>query len=86
MQNIILSSPEDVLSPIFPFLTLKIPGTPLTYLEASSFTSKLDCQNTIKGLANTSISCPSADSHLLRTYLSDFTFSTENFAIAQTIT
>ncbi|NEP91384.1 MAG: NAD-dependent epimerase/dehydratase family protein [Okeania sp. SIO2C2] len=69
MRDVILSSPDNVLSPILPFLTKKISGTQLTYLEASSFTSKLDCENTMKGLTYTSITCPSADSKLLRTYL-----------------
>ena len=70
MQEVILQSAENVLSPILPFLTQKIPHTQLTYLEISSFMERLDCKNTLQGLAHTSISCPQADSKLLNTFLS----------------
>lgn len=70
MQEVILHYAENVLSPILPFLTQKIPPTQLTYLEASSFMERLDCKNTLQGLAHTSISCPQADSKLLNTFLS----------------
>ncbi|NEP00463.1 MAG: AMP-binding protein, partial [Symploca sp. SIO2E9] len=69
LRDVVLNSPENVLSLIFPFLTTKIPGTQQTYLEASSFTSKLDCQNTVKGLANSEITCSPPDSQLLGLYL-----------------
>ncbi|NET66950.1 MAG: amino acid adenylation domain-containing protein [Moorea sp. SIO1G6] len=78
MRDVILNYPENVLSPILPFLTKKIPGTQLTYLEASSFTSKLDCENTVKGLAKSGITCAPPDSQLLRVYLrhiEEFPFS-----------
>lgn len=31
---------------------------------------KFDCQNTIEGLTETSISCPPIDANLLKTYIS----------------
>ncbi|NEQ66973.1 MAG: amino acid adenylation domain-containing protein [Symploca sp. SIO2D2] len=74
MQDVILSSPDDVLSPILPFLTQKVPGTQLTYLEASSFTQRLDCENTLKGLANSDINCPPPDRKLLQLYLNQIDF------------
>jgi amino acid adenylation domain-containing protein/thioester reductase-like protein len=69
MRDVILSSTENALSAILPIITAKIPGTQLTYLEASSFTSRLDCENAVKGLANSSIACPPVNSELLRLYL-----------------
>lgn len=73
MSDVISNSPENALSDILPILTAKIPRTQLTSLESSfNIISRLDCENTIKGLAETSITCPPVDSKLLRTYLSYF--------------
>ncbi len=69
MGDVILSSPENVLSPILPFLTAKISKTQLTYLEASSFTQRLNYENVLKGLANSDITCPPPDDKLLRLYV-----------------
>ncbi|MGB3535495.1 MAG: amino acid adenylation domain-containing protein [Microcoleaceae cyanobacterium] len=69
MRDVILNSSENILSPILPFITEKVPETQLTYLEVSSFTERLNCDNTVKGLANSDITCPPPDDKLLRLYL-----------------
>lgn len=45
----------------------------MTYLESFLMTSRsFDCENTLKGLKGTSITCPPVDAKLLQTYLSFF--------------
>ena len=72
MEEVILQSSENVLSPILPFLTQKISNSPLTYLEASSFTERLNCDNAIQELAKSTITCQTVNSKLLRIFFSYF--------------
>nr|VFK30975.1 MAG: amino acid adenylation domain-containing protein/thioester reductase domain-containing protein [Candidatus Kentron sp. MB] len=69
MREVILDSKQNVLDPILPFITANIPGTQQTYLEASSFSPRLDCENAVKGLSGSSIACPPVNSELLSLYL-----------------
>ncbi|MDF5721977.1 MAG: amino acid adenylation domain-containing protein [Rhizonema sp. PD37] len=58
--------PEHTLSPLLPFFPPR--GSEK---ETSNFAVlQLDCQNTLNGLADTSIVCPPVDEQLLCTYLS----------------
>ena len=64
---------ENALSPVVSLFTEKVSGRQLTYLETSALVSQaFDFQNTLNGLAGTSIICPSVDFKLLSTYLSYF--------------
>ncbi len=64
---------ENVLIPIKSLFTEKNTQTQMTYLETFLLTSQaFDCQNTLKGLKETSIVCPHADSKLLSAYFSYF--------------
>ncbi|MBO3460460.1 amino acid adenylation domain-containing protein [Aetokthonos hydrillicola Thurmond2011] len=66
-------SEENVLIPIRSLFTEKNSRTQMTYLETFLLTSQaFDCQNTLKGLEETSIVCPHIDSKLLSTYFSHF--------------
>ena len=60
---------NEELGPVLPLLTEMMPGSDRTYLEMSSVVMRFDCQNTLRGLAGTSISCPSVDANLLSNYL-----------------
>ncbi|WP_339383843.1 non-ribosomal peptide synthetase family protein [Fortiea sp. LEGE XX443] len=51
--------------PLFPLVTLLSQQK-----NSTSALLKFDCQNTLHGLANTSITCPPVDENLLNTYLS----------------
>jgi len=76
-------SEENVLTSILPLLTEKIYGKEKTYLENSSMVSQVfDCQNTLEGLAGTSIVCPPVDARLLSTYFNYFVAS--NFLVLKT--
>ena len=69
-------SQENALSPLVSLFTEKIYEKQLTYLETSSLASQaFDCQNTVDGLAVSSIVCTSVDARLLSTYFSYFTGS-----------
>ncbi|BAY63954.1 amino acid adenylation domain protein [Calothrix brevissima NIES-22] len=64
---------ENVLNPIKSLFTDKHPQMQMTYLETFLLTAQVfGCQNTLNGLANTSIVCPPGDRKLLSTYLSYF--------------
>ncbi len=68
-----VDSPENALSPVKSLFTEKVSGKQLTYLETSALVSQaFDFQNTLTGLAGTSITCPSVDFKLLSTYFSYF--------------
>jgi len=54
---------------VLPLLTETMPGSDRTYLEMSSVVMEFDCQNTLRGVKGTDISCPSVDTHLLSRYL-----------------
>ncbi|MEA5498671.1 thioester reductase domain-containing protein [Limnoraphis robusta Tam1] len=59
-------SPEH---PLYPLVSLFSP-TSSQKAKEKSMNLKLNCQNTIKGLAETSITCPPIDANLLKTYIS----------------
>ncbi|MBN3926168.1 amino acid adenylation domain-containing protein [Nostoc sp. NMS4] len=72
-QEVVKNYIDNSLSSLLPIVTEKMPGKELTYLETSSMTSQsFDTQNTLNGLAKTSIICPTVDVQLLRTYFSYF--------------
>lgn len=60
------SSPEHPLYPLVSFF----PATNSQEQEFNSAMLKFDCQNTLDGLAGTSITCPPIDNQLLSTYFS----------------
>ncbi|MEK8016253.1 MAG: amino acid adenylation domain-containing protein [Candidatus Parabeggiatoa sp.] len=72
LSQLARNSQNNVLGAMLPLLTEIVPNTQLTYLEISSIGMLFDCENTIKGLANTSITCPPANTKLLDTYFSYF--------------
>ncbi|BAY29639.1 amino acid adenylation domain protein [Nostoc carneum NIES-2107] len=64
---------ENVLAPIRSLFVEKSSQTDMTYLETFLMTSKsFDCQNTLTGLAGTSIVCPAIDSTIMNAYFSYF--------------
>lgn len=66
VREVVASSPSDPLYPLVLLLSQK-------EIEAQAWNSELlqfDCQNTLNGLAGTSIRCPIVDCQLLCTYLS----------------
>lgn len=66
-------SEDNALNPIKSLFTQKNPQTQKTYLQTFLMTTQVfDCQNTLKGLASTSIICPPVDIQLINTYLSYF--------------
>jgi amino acid adenylation domain-containing protein/thioester reductase-like protein len=67
---------ETVLSPVVSLFTDKISPKQQTYLETSALVSQtFDYQNTLDGLAGTSIACPPVSFKLLSTYFSYYTRS-----------
>ena len=72
IDEIIHDSINNQNNPLFPLLGLlteKVDGD-LTIMESYQNTPDLDCQNTLNGLANTSINCPPMNAQLIDTYLS----------------
>lgn len=61
---------DNALSPLVPIFTAD-PAEESNYLEVLNL-SRVSCQNTIAGLAGTSISCPVMDTDLLDTYFAYF--------------
>jgi hypothetical protein len=59
-------SPENALYPLLSIFAEKTSNTQ----PKSSAIRKLDCQNTLSGLAGTSIFCPPVDAELFSTYFS----------------
>ncbi|MBD2605305.1 amino acid adenylation domain-containing protein [Scytonema hofmannii FACHB-248] len=69
-------SEENALISVLPLVTEKNYGQQKTYLENSSMGwQAFDCQNTLEGLAGTSIVCPPVDARLLSTYFNYFVSS-----------
>ncbi|MBW4634872.1 MAG: amino acid adenylation domain-containing protein [Iphinoe sp. HA4291-MV1] len=67
-------SQENALSPVVSLFTEKISPKQQTYLETSALVSQtFDYQNTLDGLAGTSIVCPPVNFKLLSTYFSYYT-------------
>jgi thioester reductase-like protein len=60
------SSPEHILSPLLPFFPERSSQKQVSNPAAIEF----DCQNTLDGLAGSSIACPPIDEQLLHTYIS----------------
>jgi amino acid adenylation domain-containing protein/thioester reductase-like protein len=60
------SSPDHPIYPLVPLFPGRVSRSPAPNSTAPQF----DCQNTLAGLAGTSIICPPADTKLLRTYFS----------------
>lgn len=60
------SSPEHILSPLLPFFPERESQKQVSNPAAIEF----NCQNTLDGLAGSSIACPPIDEQLLRTYVS----------------
>ena len=84
MNNNVLNASENVLSDLLPILTTKIPRTQITSLESSfSIISRLDCEGTVKELAEASISCPPVDAQLLHAYISYFERNHEQPILSQ---
>lgn len=65
LLDIANNSPEHAL---YPLVSLFSPSG--SQEQTSKAVLKFDCQNTLDGLADTSIVCPPIDSELLSTYLS----------------
>lgn len=64
-------SQENALSPVVSLFTEKISPKQQTYLEMSALVSlTFDYQNTLDGLADSSIVCPPVSFKLLSTYFS----------------
>lgn len=64
-----INNQNNPLLPLLGLLTEKVDGD-LTIMESYQNTPYVDCQNTLNGLANTSISCPPMNAQLIDTYLS----------------
>jgi amino acid adenylation domain-containing protein/thioester reductase-like protein len=63
----------NVLTPILPLFVDKDAKTQLTYLETFLQTAQaFDCRNTLQGLSQSSITCPTIDANLLTIYCSYF--------------
>jgi thioester reductase-like protein len=60
---------EQVFGPMLPLLTDMMPDSDRRYLEMSSMVMPFGCDNTLRGLADSTIACPSVDSNLLKNYL-----------------
>jgi amino acid adenylation domain-containing protein/thioester reductase-like protein len=60
------SSPEHILSPLLPFFPERSSQKQVSNSAAIEF----DCQNTIEGLAGSSITCPPINEQLLHNYVS----------------
>ena len=66
-------SQDNALSPLLSLLFKRLSEEQLTYLEMCLIGAQFfDCQNTVSGLAGTSIICPPVDARLLGNYLSYF--------------
>jgi len=63
---------DNALSSLLPFFLRRWSQEQLTFAELGQRRVKLNCQETVAGLAGTSIVCPSVDSKLLNTYFSYF--------------
>jgi amino acid adenylation domain-containing protein/thioester reductase-like protein len=66
LSKIANSSPEHPLYPLVPFFLTKQSEEK----TSQSGNLQFDCQNTLNGLTDTSLVCPSIDEKLLKTYLS----------------
>ncbi|MBW4611891.1 MAG: amino acid adenylation domain-containing protein [Desmonostoc vinosum HA7617-LM4] len=66
LMKIASLNPQHPLYPLIPFFPPREP----TEQTSTSQTLSFDCQNTLNGLAKTSITCPPIDEKLLNTYLS----------------
>jgi thioester reductase-like protein len=64
--QIAATNPEHTLYPLVPLLLERV-SSKSTYHSA---TLQFDCENTLAGLANTSLACPPIDEQLLHVYLS----------------
>ena len=63
---------DNILSSLLPFFLRRWSKEQLTFSELAQSRAKLNCEETVARLANTSIVCPSVDSKLLDTYFSYF--------------
>ena len=71
LYNIAQNSPEHALYPLVSLLTKSNNSQTQAQTPASdSAVLKFDCQNTLDGLKNTSITCPEIDEQLLNNYFS----------------
>lgn len=71
LHNIAQNSPEHALYPLVSLLTKSNNFQTQAQTPASdSAVLKIDCQNTLDGLKNTSITCPEIDEQLLNNYFS----------------
>ena len=71
LHDIAHNSPEHALYPLVSLLTKSNNSSTQSQTAASnSAVLKLDCQNTLDGLKNTSIICPEIDEELLNNYFS----------------
>ncbi|WP_414517210.1 amino acid adenylation domain-containing protein [Nostoc sp. PCC 9305] len=68
-------SQENVLHPLLPMMSEKVYQNSLTIMELYQNTVDYDYQNTLNGLADSAIVCPSMDVKLLDKYLSYFVSS-----------
>lgn len=70
------TSKTNPLHPLLPFFTEQIYRQDLTILELYENTSGFDCQNTIRGLQGSGITCPVIDIDMVYTYLSALSLTT----------
>jgi amino acid adenylation domain-containing protein/thioester reductase-like protein len=71
-QANLLKAKDNALTPLLP-LFIQDDKDSMTYLENFLLASQaFDCQDTLEGLAKTSIICPPVDTKLLNTYFSHF--------------
>ena len=83
LHDIAHNSPEHALYPLVSLLTKSNNSSTQSQTTASnSAVLKLDCQNTLDGLKNTSIICPEIDEELLNNY---FSYLIENGFLAPPI-
>ena len=69
----VTSEQENALTPLMFLFTEWVTGNQASYLETSALASQsFDCRNTVAGLADTKIICPTVDAKVLRAYLSYF--------------
>jgi amino acid adenylation domain-containing protein/thioester reductase-like protein len=72
----VASSQENALSPLLFLFTQWVSENQQSYLETSSLVHRpYDCQNTLTGLAGSSIACSAIDGRLIAAYLSGLTQS-----------
>jgi amino acid adenylation domain-containing protein/thioester reductase-like protein len=69
----VASEQENALTPLMFLFTEWVTGNQASYLETSALVSQsFDCRNTLAGLAETKIICPTVDAKVLKAYLSYF--------------